>query len=176
MTLPSGQRGLTYLGALLAVALMGAALAATGEVWRTAWQREAERELLFAGEQFRRAIRFYYDNTPGPAKAYPPDLEALLRDRRQQGLSRPLRRIYVDPLTGSRDWGLVMAPQGGIMGVYSRSPAVPLKKDGFPPGQEDFADAASFAQWRFVHLPPAPLPAGTALPGEAAPVPPPELR
>lgn len=170
---PLRQRGLTYLAVLLAVALMGAALAATGIVWRAAWQRDAERELLFVGEQFRRAIRLYYERTPGPAKLYPPSLEALLQDPRQPRPVRYLRRIYGDPLSGGREWGLVMAPQGGVMGVYSLSAEAPMKKAGFPAVEEDFAGAARYSDWRFVYLPPAPLPGGAEQAGEAAPVPPP---
>ena len=50
------EAGFTYIGILLAMALFGVALAATGDVWRTAAQREREQELLFVGSQFRSAF------------------------------------------------------------------------------------------------------------------------
>lgn len=51
------QRGFTYLGLMLIVACMGAALAATVQVWSTVVQRDRERELLFIGEEFRKALK-----------------------------------------------------------------------------------------------------------------------
>lgn len=158
-----GQAGLTYLGVLLAVALLGTALAATGVVWRTARQSDDERELLFVGNQFRRAIGLYYQQTPGPAKRYPPSLEALLKDERFPNVQRYLRRIYPDPLTNRPEWGLVMAPEGGIAGVYSLSPEIPRKQANFSPADQSFEGAARYSDWRFVYQPGA----GAA---EAAPV------
>src|SRR5690606_33668362 len=76
------ERGFGYIGLLVLVALMGVALAAAGQVWHTAQQREKERELLFAGGQFRRAIAQFYANTPGKARRYPLHLEELLQDPR----------------------------------------------------------------------------------------------
>lgn len=40
---------------------MGIALAVTGEVWHIALKREKEHELLFVGDQLRRAINSYYE-------------------------------------------------------------------------------------------------------------------
>ena len=46
------QGGFTYVGLLIAVALMGVGLAAYGELYSHAAQREKEAELLFIGGQF----------------------------------------------------------------------------------------------------------------------------
>lgn len=113
------QRGFTYLAALILVALMGAGLAAYGEVASHARQREQRAELAWIGGQFRQAIGLYYQRSPGTAKRYPESLEHLLEDRRFLSRQRYLRRIYADPFSGKAQWGLVPAPQGGIMGVYS---------------------------------------------------------
>src|SRR5712671_7176926 len=75
------QRGFTYLGVLLIVAVMGFGLAAFGELYSHASQREKERELLFIGDQFRNAIESYYNKSPG-AKLYPKKVEELLEDKR----------------------------------------------------------------------------------------------
>src|SRR5688572_26278520 len=79
---PSAVRrsGFTYLGALLAVALMGIASAIAGEVWHTAQMREKEAELLYIGNEYRRAIGQYFESTPGSAKRYPRELTELLID------------------------------------------------------------------------------------------------
>lgn len=162
------QGGMTYLGVLLAVAILGTAQAATGIVWRTARQHENERELLFVGKQYRRAIERYYQQTPGPAKQYPPSLEALLRDDRQPTMQRYLRRLYPDPITGRPQWGLVMAPQGGIAGVYSLSRETPLKQANFSEADKAFSGAAKYSDWIFIYQPEAP-PAAAPGAGQAAP-------
>ena len=74
--------GFTYIGLLVAVALVGVGLAVTGEAWRTTARREKERELLFVGDEFRKAIKQYYDGTPGGVRQFPNKLEDLLKDAR----------------------------------------------------------------------------------------------
>src|SRR3989338_7688399 len=113
-----GQRGFAFVALLIVVAAMGAALAASGTIWHQVQQRAKERELLFVGMQYRRAIQQYYEKSPG-IKAYPRALATLLRDERLPGTQRHLRRPYRDPLTNSDQWELVLAPDGGIMGLYS---------------------------------------------------------
>jgi type II secretory pathway pseudopilin PulG len=146
------QRGFTYLGLLFLVAVIGVGLAAGGLVWHTAVQREREHELLFAGEQYRRAIKSYYDASPG-AKQYPRSLDDLLLDPRFPNVRRHLRRIYPDPMTGGKDWEPVSAPDGAILGVHSRSKAKPLKSAGFKPELAAFAQAQSYAGWVFAFIP-----------------------
>lgn len=145
--------GFTYAGVLAAVALVGIGLASAGVVWETASRREKERELLFVGEQYRRAIASYFHATPGAAKEFPPSLDDLILDQRHPVARRHLRKKFRDPITGSRDWGLVRGPGKRIMGVYSRSERAPIKTDGFPPALAGFSGATSYIQWRFVHIP-----------------------
>src|SRR5262245_46206627 len=92
--------GFTYIGLLIAIAVMGIGLAAIGPVSRTLQLRELESELLFAGDQIRRAIGEYYESSPAGLKQYPKKLEDLLRDNRYPGVRRYLRRLYFDPMTG----------------------------------------------------------------------------
>jgi type II secretory pathway pseudopilin PulG len=146
------QRGFTYVGLLLAVALAGVALGAAGTLWSTAALRDKEAELLFVGDQFRRAIGSYYEGTPG-AKRYPLKLEDLLEDKRVGVTRRHLRRLYADPMTGQRDWELVRLPDGQIVGVHSRAQGRPMKVANFPPRDESFANAASYRDWVFAHAP-----------------------
>ena len=145
----AASAGFTYVWLLLAVAFMAAGLAAVAEVATTAMRRDKEADLLFVGDQFARAIALYRASSPG-AQQYPQRLDDLLADKRFPNVRRHLRRVYPDPMTGSADWGLVRGPGGGIVGVYSRSTTKPLKTANFPKGYEGFADAARYADWRFV--------------------------
>jgi type II secretory pathway pseudopilin PulG len=143
-------RGFTYIGLLLAIAMLGAGLAAAGVFWSTGAQREREAELLFAGAQYRAAIESYASRSRALrlAQAHPPRLEDLVADDRGPVPARHLRRLYPDPITGRADWGLVRDARGGIVAVHSLSPARPLKVAGFPP-QVAVVDAKRYAGWRF---------------------------
>jgi type II secretory pathway pseudopilin PulG len=145
------QRGFTYIGFLLFVAVAGAGLAAYGEFASHAAQREKEAELLFRGEQIRDAIASYYRKE----QRYPKALTELLEDKRFPMPVRHLRRLYRDPMSGEADWGLVEAPGGaGVMGVYSRSEAEPIKSGNFSSRNQEFGKARVYAEWKFVHSPP----------------------
>jgi type II secretory pathway pseudopilin PulG len=156
------QEGFTYLALLIAVAVGGAVLAAIGELTSHAQQREKEAQLLFVGQQYREAIRAYYERSPGGAKRYPKKLEDMLADSRYPNAQRYLRRPYPDPMTGKAEWGLVEAPEGGIMGIYSLSEAPPIKTGGFSQRDESFSDAARYADWKFFYSAAA-LPSPTGL-------------
>ena len=160
--------GFTYIGVLLLVALLGVGLAGAGVLWSTAAQREREAELLFVGDQFRRAIGSYHDSSAG-AKQFPLRLDDLLRDARLPNTRRHLRRIYVDPMTGKADWGLVMRGDR-IVGVYSRSEAEPIKRAGFAAADAAFETATAYSEWRFVHAPGTGAAGGPA-PAAASPTP-----
>lgn len=163
------ERGFTYIGVLLLVAIMGAVLAGTAVVWRTMSQRDKERELLFVGHEFRRAIGLYYERSPGGMKQYPKKLEDLLLDRRQTGVARYLRKIYRDPMTGRQEWGLVKGAGGAIMGVYSLSSDAPVKTGNFDEADRDFEGGASYQDWKFVYAPVQAGPAPPAPSGSGAP-------
>lgn len=165
------QAGFTYFGVLFLVMLAGLAAASFATTASFERKRERERELLFAGHQFREAIRLYYESSPGGAKRYPPDLQSLLADPRTPGIRRYLRRIYPDPLTGRAEWGLVPAPTGGVMGVFSLSTDATVKRANFEAADESFEGAQSYAEWKFSYVPPQagerPLPHGAVRPAAA---------
>ena len=143
------QRGFSYIGLLILVALIAIALAGTAEVVSTAQKREREQELLFVGTQYARAIASYRSASPG-AEAYPTSLDELLEDKRLPVMRRHLRKLYPDPVGNGTPWGLILGPNNGIVGVYSRSPDQPIKRRGFPKEYEQFADAETYAQWQFI--------------------------
>jgi type II secretory pathway pseudopilin PulG len=146
--------GVMLLGLLLMLMLSSIALLGAVEVWSTARQREQERQLLFAGKQYRQAIRHYYFAAPqGKGRALPARLQDLLGDDRFDVPVRHLRRLYPDPISGSGEWGLVLAGDR-IAGVHSLSEAVPLKQSGFPSAQAGFEARQSYKEWVFVFMPP----------------------
>src|SRR5258708_18973200 len=57
------QRGFTYIGMLLIVAVMGTGLAAFRQFYSQAAPRRKERELLFLGHPFPGALARYYNNS-----------------------------------------------------------------------------------------------------------------
>lgn len=169
------QAGVAYLALLILLAAMSAASATFATIWHTNMQREKEKELQHIGLQFRRAIMQYYESSLGEKK-YPQRLEDLLSDRRFMGERRYLRRIYRDPMTQKTTWGLVPAPGGGFMGVYSLSNEQTLKKDGFPVMLKDFGNKNNYSEWKFVYAPSEqvirpPGAARTGSPSPAAPLP-----
>jgi type II secretory pathway pseudopilin PulG len=150
---PVSQRGFTYIAVLITIAVMAAGLAAAATIYSQVAQREKEVELLFVGDQYRQAILSYYERAPGGAKRYPQKLEDLLEDNRFPTITRHLRRLYKDPITG-QDMVPVEAPGGGIMGVASASDAPPIKSAGFRPKDDAFVDAQHYADWKFAYSPP----------------------
>lgn len=145
------QDGYTLLGVLFLVAGLGVGMAALGTVWHTAAQREKERDLLFVGDQYRRAIESYW-TIPLPAGAVrrlPKNFSELLADPRFPNTVRHLRRLYRDPMTGEIEWGLVKEPDGGISGVYSLSDGKPFKRSNFHVAYGDFQEAESYREWVF---------------------------
>ena len=174
------QKGFVYLWALFAVTVAGVMMAATGQVWQTKSQREKELELLFIGDQFRKAIMSYYNNQLTGVRQYPESLEQLLEDKRGPIPVRHLRKIYIDPITMTDEWGIVEeedAPQQaqgqnsrnnqnnanspvgssfastrkGIVGVYSLSDKKPVKKENFPEHFAKFSEAQTYQDWQFIH-------------------------
>lgn len=153
-------RGFTYVSLLLAVAMAGVGLALAGQYASTQIKRERERELLFAGEQFAKAIQSYRARSqqlsPGRSPL-PASLEQLLEDPRGVRPVRHLRRLYVDPMTGGTDWGLMRDPNGGIVAVFSKSREAPMRVADLPEALVSTGPFRSYADWKFgVPFEPAP--------------------
>lgn len=140
------ESGFAYIWLLLAVAMIGVALARIGVTQAHERQREREQRLLAIGAEFREAIASYH-NARQP-NAYPRSLGDLLEDRRGEVVAHHLRRIYADPFTAKADWGLVLL-NGGIAGVYSRGAGRPLQQADFLPVNAHFAAADSYSNWVF---------------------------
>lgn len=150
--------GFAYLWTLMLIAFMGASLTIAGHVYETSVRRDKERQLLFVGQQFRQAIGRYYEAGP---QQYPSSFEELLKDPRQPGTARYLRKIYADPMTGKPDWGLIKV-NGKIAGVYSQSKQTPIKQGNFKPGEGGLVGKSRYSDWVFAY----PLNLAFVKPGE----------
>lgn len=146
---PRYQDGFSYIGLLIMIMIVSAMSAAALSAGSMMQRRAAEEELLFIGAQFQSAFKAYYDSTPNGSRPYPAQLSDLLRDPRFPVTRRHLRKIYVDPLTGTADWGVVEAPGGGIFGVYSQSTETPIRVSGFSDHFARFEGAKKYAAWVF---------------------------
>ena len=108
------SRGVTLIELIVAIALIAILAGAAVPVARTAIRREQERLLRHRLWEMRDAIDRYKDAADRGAfqikmgtEGYPPDLETLVKGIDVQGKKiRFLRKIPVDPLTKSTDWGL----------------------------------------------------------------------
>lgn len=159
----STQTGFTYLGLLILVAILALATSATLTLGSIAQRRQAEQRLLEVGDAYRRAISSYLNSSPAGNRRYPGALADLLKDPRYPGVRRHLRQLYPDPITGSKQWGLIAAPGGGIMGVHSLSDAKPIKIAGFEPENQAFENRSRYSEWVFV-VQPVPVAPATANP------------
>jgi type II secretory pathway pseudopilin PulG len=154
------QHGFTLLAVLAALTILALACERVMQFASQQAQREREAQLLRAGGAYAQAIAAYHADTPGHARQWPPTLEALIEDRRFVQVRRHLRERYKDPITRSVDWGLLRSPDGGIVGVYSRSDQAPLRSGAIAQRGLQLAAATRYADWKFVAPP--------AAPGEAA--------
>lgn len=200
VTRPSrNEAGFTYVGLVFFVAILGLVGAATLKVDALLRRAAAEQDLLEIGAEFSEALRSYAAATPRGYPTAPPSLQELLKDPRFPGTRRHLRKIFVDPITGKSEWGIVyQGDKIGVLAVYSLSQAQPLKVANFDARFLNFENKEHLSEWKFtatgqgvsVTAPnniapppgtpgaPAPLfpsPGATPAPGTPpAPVPPPE--
>ena len=130
------------------------AMGAASEVWHNVMQHEKERELIFIGHEFRTAISQYYVKF---GNKYPPSLEALVETNDPSGKKvHFLRKLYLDPMTGDTQWGVVVGQGAGLAGVYSQSEEKPLKSAGFSDVDAKFELAEKYSDWKFVFVPRTP--------------------
>ncbi len=140
------QRGLTLIELVIAVAIVGILAGLALPMARMQIRRQKEVELRRSLREMRTAIDRYKDAADRGllqvklgTEGYPPELETLVKGVQLAGAPdrrvRFLRKIPVDPMTGSTDWGMRSvqdSPDAGSWGgqnvfdVYSRSTATAL--------------------------------------------------
>jgi len=143
------QSGVTYFGVLILVTLIGLSLSLAAKVVSHSMQRDNEQQLLWVGHAYRTAIETYYRKHG----RYPTDLGGLLAEPTGTIAEHYLRALYPDPMTNTAEWTLLRAPDGGLMGVASRSGKVPIKTANFDDEDVDFDKAATYADWTFTYDP-----------------------
>jgi hypothetical protein len=77
----------------------------------------------------------------------------MLKDPRYPNTRRYLRKIYIDPITGANDWGLLKNPNGSIYGVYSLSEDATIKRDNFDLADDSFKGKSNYSEWKFIYTP-----------------------
>ena len=113
-------RGITYLELVATAAIMIILASAILPMGRVAVLRQREIELRRALREMRQKIDLYKlavdqgqiggTDVKLGSEGYPPDLDTLVKGVNRVGTAgrklRFLRRIPVDPMTGSAEWGL----------------------------------------------------------------------
>jgi general secretion pathway protein G len=108
------ERGFTLLELIIASAILVVLSTMAVPLARLTIQRERERRLRIDLWEMRDAIDRYKEaaernafRTKVDSQNYPPDLETLVKGEDVQGKKvRFLRKIPVDPMTGTTEWGL----------------------------------------------------------------------
>lgn len=144
------SRGFTYVSVVILVTIIGLVGAMSLRLGTSIQRTFAEQALLDIGIEYSNALASYAAATPQGQPNYPKSFAELLKDPRFPQLKRHLRRVYVDPMTGKAEWGIVKATEsGGILSIYSLSKAVPIKVGNFPARFSAFEGRSSYADWKF---------------------------
>ena len=139
----NGEAGLTLVELIVTVAILAILASAAVPIARFQVKREKERILRDELWTMRKAIDQYKDaadrhafQTKVDSYNYPPDLQTMVDGVDVQGKKvKFLRRIPVDPMTGTDDWGLRSMQDdptadswGGqnVFDVYSKSEGTAL--------------------------------------------------
>jgi general secretion pathway protein G len=137
------EHGLTLIELIVTVSILAILATAAVPLARFKIKREKERELRYELWQMRDAIDRYKDaadrgafQTKLDSQNYPPDLDTLVEGVDVQGKKvKFLRRIPIDPMTGTAEWGMrsmqddpTSDSYGGqsVFDVYSKSPGTAL--------------------------------------------------
>ncbi len=160
--------GFTYLGTIILVAIIGLVGAASLKVGSLLQRAAAEEELLDIGAAFTDALRSYAAATPQGQPQQPNTLDDLLKDPRFPNPRRHLRKIFVDPITGKAEWGVMyLGDKVGVLGVYSLSDSRPLKVANFDARFLNMENKEKLSDWKFT------MSSQSLLTPEALAVPPP---
>ena len=120
MAAPERSRGVTYIELIATATFMMSLASAILPMGRVAVRRQREIELRRELRKMRQAIDLYKQavdqgqiggtDVKLGSEGYPPDLETLVKGVNRVGaLDRKLkflRRVPVDPMTGTAEWGL----------------------------------------------------------------------
>lgn len=160
--------GFTYISLIIVVAIIGMVAASAIKLGSVLQRSRAEQELLDIGAAFSDALKSYADATPQGLPPQPPSLKELLKDPRFPGTRRHLRKIFVDPMTGKAEWGIVyLGEKVGVVAVYSLSAARPVKIGNFPLRYSGFEGKSRISDWKFSAEKQAPILPNVSLPQQS---------
>ena len=149
MTRNSSSSGFSFIELVIATAVMMVLASAALPLARVSIKRQKESELRADLRTMRAAIDSYHDAVVSQqiggisvtgTENYPPDLQTLVdgvvRANSQTGAKiHFLRRIPIDPMTGTAEWGLHSTGDtptskswggGNVFDVYSQSDGIAL--------------------------------------------------
>jgi len=120
------NRGYAFLVLMMIVTILLISLTAALPSIYTAGQREKEKELIFRGDEYARAILFFHRQFG----RFPSSIDELLK--RTNGY-RFLRHAYRDPMSPGGQWRLIHANAAGMLLDSKTMPIVGSPVN--PPGQ-----------------------------------------
>ncbi len=119
------QSGFTLVGVVIGIAIIVILLAAVGPTVATIIERDREKELIFRGKQYARAVLAFQKRYG----RFPNELKELSKVK-----PRSIRKLWKEPMCNCDDWQIIIAgspeavpmgsappPQGGGPGL-SRTP------------------------------------------------------
>jgi hypothetical protein len=57
-------------------------------------------------------------------------------------------------MMNQKEWGIITAPEGGIMGVHSLSDTSTIKKTEFSYADSSFEGTSKYSDWKFIYISP----------------------
>ena len=131
-----GERGFTLVGVVVAIAIIVILLAAVGPTVATIIERDREKELIFRGKQYARAVLAFQKRYG----RFPNELKELSKIK-----PRSIRKLFKDPMCNCDDWQIIIAgtpeavpmgnapppPGGSGPGLNNRSPRPGQTTPGF---------------------------------------------
>lgn len=99
VAIPAREQGYILIAVLFMTFMLLLTLSIAAPKVASDIERDREMELMHRGKQYQRAIQLYYRKFG----AYPPNMDALVKTQE----IRFLRKQYVDPATGKKEWHLI---------------------------------------------------------------------
>jgi len=104
----SSESGHLLLALMIGLTVMAIFLTVAAQQWSTVERREREKELIFRGNQYAKAIKKYQSEHGG---AYPTTLNQLLEPGPRR--LRYIRKLFRDPMAPDGKWGILLADPSG---------------------------------------------------------------
>ncbi|HZT71983.1 MAG TPA: type II secretion system protein [Terriglobia bacterium] len=118
------EKGYILLIVMMMATILLISLAAAAPSIYVEGQREKEKELIFRGEQYARAIMLFHNQF----NRYPTSVKELLHTNNMSFL----RRAYPDPMTRSGKWRFIHATAAGVI-IDSKILGPPGQQKNSPP-------------------------------------------